>query len=111
MSDWLITPYYRNAGDATEAAFNVAHNKTRRLVENSYGIVKERFPCLNLMRLQPEEVGRVIMAAATLHNITTTEDFMIRTQEGAVEEEPLINYVQQHDRNGRLQQLLAFFRR
>jgi len=63
------------------------------------------------MRLQPKEIGRVIMAAATLHNITTTEDFMIRTHEGDAEEEPVNNYVPQHERNGRLQQLLAFFRR
>jgi len=113
MKEWLITPYRRNARDPAEIAFNVAHKRTRRLVENAYGIVKERFPCLNHMRLQPEKAGRIVMAAAALHNVTTTDDFMLRelrnTNDDNDDEEVLSNN-QNAARNARLQELLDYFR-
>lgn len=39
-------------------------------MECAIGLLKAKFPCLNLLRLKsPVDCGRVIMACITLHNI------------------------------------------
>jgi hypothetical protein len=37
--------------------------------------MKERFPCLNYLRVQPDFAGNIINACATIHNIASKEDF------------------------------------
>lgn len=69
LKPWLITPVNRNPNDMAEKRFNRAHKKCRRMVENSLGILKEKFPCLNYMRLCPKTAAKVVLACATLHNI------------------------------------------
>ncbi|CAG7832733.1 unnamed protein product [Allacma fusca] len=54
-SDWLIPPVFNNPNNEAERRFNKHHKKTRRLIECAYGILKERFPCLNHLRLQPKK--------------------------------------------------------
>ena len=39
------------------------------MVENALGILKEKFPCLNHLRLQPITASNVILACIILHNI------------------------------------------
>lgn len=51
---------------------NRAHKQTRRIVECSIGILKERFPCLNHLRVKPRKAGKIILACITLHNIACT---------------------------------------
>jgi hypothetical protein len=111
MKDWLMTPHNHNADDAAEVRYNVAHKRTRRLVENAFGILKERFPCLNMMRLNPRFAGRVVMACATLHNITTKEDFYVNIAPN-LEDDQAIDVPIGVPANGnqRLQELLQFFR-
>jgi len=105
--EWLMTPYVSNIHDPGEVRFNAAHKRTRRLVENAYGVVKARFPCLKKMRLEPTYAGRIIMACAALHNITTREDFWVDAPEAIdsvnVPEPP-------NNNNRRLNELLMFFR-
>lgn len=55
-------------------AYNRAHKSTRRLVENSFGILKEKFPCLNYLRLQPEFACKVFICCTTLCNIIRTDE-------------------------------------
>ncbi|CAG7826614.1 unnamed protein product, partial [Allacma fusca] len=75
LSDWLIPPLFNNPTNDAERKFNRHHKQTRRLIECAYGIMKERFPCLNHLRLQPRKAGLVIIACAVLHNIASIDDF------------------------------------
>ncbi|XP_025405517.1 putative nuclease HARBI1 [Sipha flava] len=47
LKEWLIPPRHQNSNDEIEQRFNRKHKFTRRLIECSCGILKERFPCLN----------------------------------------------------------------
>lgn len=69
LKEWLIPPLNRNPDNVVEQRFNRAHKMTRRIVENSIGILKERFPCLNHLRLKPRKAAKVVLACITLHNI------------------------------------------
>lgn len=73
IKEWLMPPIRRNPDDPTEQRFNSAHKRTRRIIENSFGILKERFPCLNHLRLSPHRAGIVVIACATLHNLCCDE--------------------------------------
>uniref|UniRef100_A0A8D8Z7C7 Putative nuclease HARBI1 n=1 Tax=Cacopsylla melanoneura TaxID=428564 RepID=A0A8D8Z7C7_9HEMI len=74
LKEWLIPPVIRNPENPEEQAFLRAHRQTRRLIENCFGIMKEKFPCLNHMRLEPEFAGMIVLACATLHNIALSID-------------------------------------
>jgi hypothetical protein len=87
LKEWLMTPCNRNIHDPAVLRYNRSHKSTRRIVENAYGILKERFPCLNYMRLNPTYAGKVIMTCATLHNIATKDDFPVPPAAQAIEEE------------------------
>lgn len=43
---------------------------TRRLVENAIGILKEKFPCLNYLRLEPAKACRVFQCCVALCNLS-----------------------------------------
>ena len=48
----------------------MAHSKTRVVVEQTFGILKQRFPYLRYcLRNNIETVPRIIVAIAILHNI------------------------------------------
>lgn len=72
-SNWIITPIVPPQIEITPIVrrFLRSFNSTRRLVENAFGILKERFPCLNHYRLGPESVGELILTCATIHNVET----------------------------------------
>lgn len=56
--------------------YNRKHKSTRRIIECAYGILKERFPCLLHLRLNPIQSAKAVITCATLHNIASAEDFM-----------------------------------
>lgn len=64
-----MTPINRNPNDIAEQNYNRSHKSTRRLVENSIGILKERFPCLNHLRVTPRKAAKIVLACIALHNI------------------------------------------
>jgi hypothetical protein len=72
LREWLIPPINRNPDDPIERRFNQCHKSTRRIVENTIGILKEKFPCLNHLRLQPVKTARVALACVVLHNVART---------------------------------------
>ena len=48
----------------------MSHCKTRVLVEQTFGVIKRRFPCLSYgLRMKPERCIEVIAACGILHNI------------------------------------------
>ena len=71
LKNWLITPNIPLEIERNLALtrFLRMFKSTRRMVENSLGILKEKFPCLNHLRLQPITTCRVIISCIILHNI------------------------------------------
>lgn len=56
-------------------AFNVAQKKTRRIVEYSLGLLKERFRCLKYpLSFNPISASRIISCCICLRNIIKKDD-------------------------------------
>lgn len=68
LKDWLIPALSNNR------RFLNAHKSTRRVVENAIGILKEKFPVLNYLRVSPEMASDVFNCAVTLCNFSRTEE-------------------------------------
>lgn len=110
LLQWLITPTAsENAGSL---AFNRAHKKTRRIVENTIGILKEKFPCLNYLRLSPVYAANVFKCCATLYNISREGENIAQP---ANHDWPMENYIFEEVNHAplnarqRLQELLNYF--
>ncbi|XP_063226892.1 putative nuclease HARBI1 isoform X1 [Bacillus rossius redtenbacheri] len=71
LKKWLITPNIPVQIPRTNAltSFLRAFKSTRRLVENALGILKEKFPCLNHLRMQPVSACNIILSCIIVHNI------------------------------------------
>ncbi|XP_041961798.1 putative nuclease HARBI1 [Alosa sapidissima] len=91
----LITPY-PDPNPGAQSRFNVAHSRTRVRIENTFGILKERFQCLRGLRVCPERACDVIVACAILHNIATLRNELVPDIEELVPED----HIQQIDRDG-----------
>lgn len=66
---YLLTPVL-NPTTQPERNYNVAHKRTRNIIERCFGVWKQRFPCLRrrLMTKLQTSVA-IICALAVLHNI------------------------------------------
>jgi hypothetical protein len=65
LLNWLIPPSHINVKDEPVLRFNRAHKATRRIVENSIGILKEKFPVLNYMRVNPRFASNIFKVCTT----------------------------------------------
>lgn len=123
LKNWLIPPLRRNPDNPAEEAFNRCHKKTRRIIENSFGILKERFPCLNYLRLRPEFAGKIVIVCAILHNIASgigrgsenmqpfedTDNEIEELDESAEEENDALNNIDHASGMERVTSLLQYF--
>ncbi|PSN38630.1 hypothetical protein C0J52_23875 [Blattella germanica] len=73
LRSWLIPPLLRNPEDPAQLRFVRAHKKTRWIIESAIGILKEKFPCLNYLRVKPAYACNIIKACVTLCNLTKHE--------------------------------------
>ncbi|MCP4495118.1 MAG: transposase family protein [Gammaproteobacteria bacterium] len=70
IRDWLMPPIATPNVGGREMRYNRAHKSTRRLVECSYGIMKNCFPCLGKLRVKkPVYAAQIVKAVVTLHNL------------------------------------------
>lgn len=51
LRTWLMPPLRNDPRDEAERVYNIRHKSTRRIVECALGILKEKFPCLNRLRV------------------------------------------------------------
>ncbi|XP_061172373.1 putative nuclease HARBI1 [Saccostrea echinata] len=66
---FLMTPYLSPTTEAQQR-FNASLCRTRVLVEQSFGILKRRFSCLQgTLRTCPDQAAAYIVACVVLHNI------------------------------------------
>uniref|UniRef100_UPI00358EEA32 putative nuclease HARBI1 n=1 Tax=Myxine glutinosa TaxID=7769 RepID=UPI00358EEA32 len=72
LRTWMMKPYSKRQMTHAERIFNYRLSKCRRIVENSFGILANRFRCFHtMMMMRPQTVEKVVLAACTLHNMMT----------------------------------------
>lgn len=70
LRPWLMTPYLGNPNESQQR-FNAAHSRTRCIVEQTFGVLKQRFHCLKggLRVKDMKLAGKIIVSCAVLHNL------------------------------------------
>ena len=67
---WLMKPYAHRDQTWEQRIFNYRLSRARRIVENAFGILAQRFGCLLwTMRQAPETVATLVRAAVCIHNL------------------------------------------
>ena len=75
---YLVTPYLRPTSNAEER-YNVAHKKTRAVIERAFGWLKRRFHVLHReIRMAPERVCTVIGRVITIHGCLSNTEYCIK---------------------------------
>lgn len=69
IAPWLLTPY-RNAVTPAQIHYNRLHAQNRVIIERCFGQLKKRFPILmNTVRLKLNNIPKIIVCCAVLHNV------------------------------------------
>ena len=70
MGEHLLKPFRHRGLDDQEAIFNYRLSRARRVSENAFGIMANRFRCfLTKIQLDPDAATGVVLAATVLHNL------------------------------------------
>lgn len=70
MREWLQKPYPQRGLGQSERNFNFRLSRARRVVENAFGMLANRFRVLmSTINLQPDKVNKVVLACCILHNL------------------------------------------
>ncbi|XP_061188970.1 putative nuclease HARBI1 [Saccostrea echinata] len=69
LKRYLMVPYLTPSNRAQER-FNTSLCRTRVVIEEAFGILKRRFPCLQTgLRVEPAKACAIIVACTVLHNL------------------------------------------
>ena len=70
LRTWMMKPFSRRNLSVEERIFNYRLSRARRIVENAFGILGNRFQCLlGSLRQESQTVEEIVMSCCTLHNI------------------------------------------
>ena len=73
LKTWMMKPYSSQYKTKEQRVFNYRCSRARRVVENAFGLLAQRFQCLlSTMQQEPEVVAEVTLTAVVLHNILRT---------------------------------------
>ena len=74
LKTWLMKPFSIRFMSRPERIYNYRVSRARRVVENAFGILAQRFQCvLQGMRQTPENVSTIVQALCILHNYLRTK--------------------------------------
>ena len=69
-----MKPYAKRDLTVEERIFNYRFSRAKRIVENAFGILANRFRILKLtIQSGPKVVQKIIMASSSLHNFLRTQ--------------------------------------
>lgn len=70
LRSWLMKPFSKRDLTREEQIFNYRLSRARRIVENAFGILVNRFGCLlTTLRVTPSTATDVVLACCILHNL------------------------------------------
>ena len=70
LKNWLMKPFSKKNMSHSERVYNYRLSRGRRIVENAFGILANRFRCLLTTMLQsPETVTSIVLSCICLHNL------------------------------------------
>ena len=70
LRTWLMKPFSRRCMAHDERVFNYRLSRARRIVENAFGILANRFRALlTTLAQEPETVKVMVLACVCLHNL------------------------------------------
>ena len=83
LRTWMMKPFSHRSQVLRERIYSYRLSRARRVVENAFGILSQRFRCfLTTMQLRPDNIKLVTMCACVLHNlILTREQHAIQIQD------------------------------
>ncbi len=120
LRPWLMTPFPGDP-DGAKGRFNLAHMKTRNVVERAFGVIKNRFFALKTgLRLKdPMESSNIIISAIIIHNLCVKfgdhgEELSEDEDDEQLEDDrplPEVNEEVGTERERRRNQILNFFQR
>lgn len=86
LKSYLMKPYSKRNLTKPEKIFNYRLSRARRIVENAFGILANRFRCfMTQMQQTPKTVTSIVIACCCLHNILRKENPILR--KGTVDQE------------------------
>jgi len=69
----MMKPYSKRGMTHKERIFNYRCSRARRVVENAFGILAQRFTCLlNKLRQEADTAQNIVMSCVILHNLMRT---------------------------------------
>ncbi|KAK1175035.1 hypothetical protein AOXY_G2665 [Acipenser oxyrinchus oxyrinchus] len=75
---WLLNPVMAPTTPG-ELRYNTAHRSTHSIIEQTFGLLKSRFKCLDkfggVLQYSPDKVSQIIAACCFLHNIAVNNGF------------------------------------
>lgn len=88
LRTYMMKPYGHRSLTRPERMFNYRLSRARRIVENAFGILSNRFQCFHSnMRQPPETVTTIVLACCCLHNILRKRDNILGTLADREDEE------------------------
>ncbi|XP_055543311.1 putative nuclease HARBI1 [Wyeomyia smithii] len=74
LKTWLMKPLNSDPTSEGERRYNNRLKSTRQTIERALGVLKEKFLCLNHLRVNPHFAGQIVKCCATLCNISREND-------------------------------------
>ena len=80
MRTWLMKPFSRRGMDHDERVFNYRLSRARRVVENAFGILANRFRCLlTTIAIDVDSLPVLVRTCVVLHNFLRTRNLIRAT--------------------------------
>lgn len=93
LKEYIQKPYSQIGLTKEKRIFNYRLSRARRIVENAFGILANRFQVfMTPMRLSPEKAEIAVLACCSLHNMLRSSSRNVYTPPGSMDTEDVITH-------------------